>query len=506
MKTKEGNRSAIIKDAGIYAGASYVSTFLDAANGILLRNFINPAGMGVWALLQVILNYSRYITLGTGPALVREIPVYRGRGDEKKADEIKNSVFCFSMLTSVILSIGIILWAVFFRRSLSPEMLWGLMAIAVVLILQRCFNLYVVLLRAYRHFKMTSLIAVLSSAMTLFLTVSLVWKYGFFGLLAATILGYIATIWIIQKKNYFKFKIEFNRALLKDLSVFGLSLIAVNFAVTFLGSIDRIVIPKYLGFEALGYYSVAMMAQTYLTLTPTVMAVIVDPHMFEKLAESPDPAKIKAYVLEPAMAMSCIMPCMIMLSWISGPLVVRFLMPKYVPGIPALKILVFSSFFWGVTRSLMSYLILLKKHLELLPVLLIASLAAFLLSIFFIRGLGGNIEHVAIATVIAYVLYASGLMIVVARHLPKIRDLGLIITKIFGPFLYVVLVAFFLGDFFTLQGKSMGQCSVVFAAFCLFALPLLILVEKETRLLSHAKTIVLGKKNHAKGGSLGTDG
>jgi Na+-driven multidrug efflux pump len=131
--------------------------------------------------------------------------------------------------------------------------------------------------------------------------------------------------------------------------------------------------------------------------------------------------------------------------------------------------------------------------LELLPVLLIASLAAFLLSVYFIYGLGEGIEHVAIATVIAYILYAAGMMIVTARHLPTIRNLGSIIAKIFGPFLYVVAVAFILGDFFTLQGKSMGQCFIIVAAFCLFALPLLILVEKETRLLSHARAIMFGK-------------
>ena len=493
MKTKEGNRSAIIKDAGLYAGAKYASSFLDVGNGILLRNFINPVGMGVWALLRVILNYSSYITLGTGPALVREIPVYRGRGEEEKADKVKNNVFGFSMLMSAVLAIGMIAYAIIFRNTMKVEMMWGLIAVAIIFILQRAFNLYVVLLRAYKIFRMASLSTILSSVVTLLLTVTLVWKYGFYGLLLATIIGYIVIITIIQKNVRFKFRFELDPALLKNLSVFGLSLVILQVAATLLNTVDKIVIAKCLGFEALGYYSIAIMAQTYLTITPNVMDMILTPHMFEKITDATDPVKIKTYVLEPAITMACLMPCLIMFAWIFGPSLVALLMPKYVPGIPAFKILMFSSFFWGLTRPLMGFMVLIKKHLQLLPILLFSALVAVSLCLFFIFGLKKNIEYVAVAIVISYVLYGFGMLMTAARHLPPIRGFKLIIVKIFGPFFYMLLTAVVLQTFFASRDISTAYFLEVFAVYLVFILPLMILVEKETRLLSHVKEIVISK-------------
>ena len=63
-------RQSFIKDAGLFAGASYLATAINVVNGILLRSFILPGSMGIWSFLQVLLGYSKYATLGTGPALV----------------------------------------------------------------------------------------------------------------------------------------------------------------------------------------------------------------------------------------------------------------------------------------------------------------------------------------------------------------------------------------------------------------------------------------------------
>ena len=154
---KKGRKTEILKDAGLYAGSSYAATFLDILNGVALRNLIAPASMGVWSFLQVILSYSKYSTLGTGPALVREIPFLRGKKEFAKADQIKNNVFTWSLIISGVTAIGIIGYAFFTRRTLSPQMKWGLVTIAFVTILQRCYNLYIVLLRAYKSFRLASL-------------------------------------------------------------------------------------------------------------------------------------------------------------------------------------------------------------------------------------------------------------------------------------------------------------------------------------------------------------
>ena len=204
---KKGRKTDIIKDAGLYAGSSYAATFVDVLNGIVLRNLIAPASMGVWSFLQVILSYSKYSTLGTGPALVREIPYLRGKKEFAKADQIKNNVFTWSLLISAVTAVGIIGYVFYKKQSLSQPMLWGLVTIALVTVLQRGYNLYIVLLRAYKSFRLTSLSNFLSSVITLALSLTVVWKFRFYGLLIGAVLGYLINLIILHRNSGLRFEL-----------------------------------------------------------------------------------------------------------------------------------------------------------------------------------------------------------------------------------------------------------------------------------------------------------
>lgn len=492
--SEKSRKTEIIKDAGLYAGSSYAATFIDVLNGVLMRNLIAPASMGVWSFLQVILSYSKYATLGTGPALVREIPYLRGKGEFAKAGQIKNNVFSWSMIISVVAAIGIIIFA-FVQRPLMPEMKWGLITIAFVTILQRGYNLYIVLLRAYKSFRLASLSNFLSSLITLALTVTVVWKFGFYGLLIGAVLGYAANLFVLHLNSGLRFRMEFDQKILTDLSVFGFSLVAVQASMTVMRSVDSLVIAKWLNFEALGYYSTALMFQTYLTILPNVADMVLNPYLFEKAGQTQDHRKLKQNVLQPIIAMCCIMPCLIFFSWVGIPMVVGLLMKKYTAGIAAAQFLILSTFFLGAARPLNAYLILLKKHLWMIPVILFAAGVSFAMNWFLIKGLHHGIEAVALSMVFSSGIYFLGIFALAARFLLPLREFFGVTLKILIPFFYMVLGVKGL-DILITSELSWQRIAIALGVSSLLCVPLLVLLEKETKVISKCISI-FKEKFHA---------
>jgi len=489
--SKKSRKTEIIKDAGLYAGSSYAGTFIDVLNGILMRNLIAPASMGVWSFLQVILSYSKYATLGTGPALVREIPYLRGKGEFAKADQIKNNVFSWSMMISFAAAVAITIYA-FIRRSLSPEMKWGLVAIAWISILQRCFNLYMVLLRAYKSFRLASFSNFFSSAITLLLTATVVWKFRFYGLLLGAALGYLADLLILHFNSGLRFHFEFDKKILTDLSLFGFSLVAVQVSMTVLRSVDTFVIAKWLNFTALGYYSTALMFQTYLTILPNVADVVLNPHLFEKAGQTQNHRDLKENVLQPIIAMSCVMPCFVFFSWVGIPWVVGFLMKKYTAGIAAAQILILSTFFLGAARPVNTYLILLKKHLWMIPITLFAAGISLATNWLLIKGLHHGIESAAFSTVFSTGIYFLGIFILASYFLMPAKDFFKASLKILGPFFYMLVGVKCLA-LIPPSGLSWQRIAAGLAVSALLCVPLLFLMEKETKVVSRCLSILKEK-------------
>ena len=145
-------KDEIIADAGLYSMASIFTQVITLGAGILTRRFLGPVQMGVWSLLQIVLVYASYSTFGASEAIHREIPFYIGKGDEKRADEIKNLVFSFSWVTTALISGGLVLCALILRSRIPQELFFGLLGMAVLVIIQRLSNLLIALVRCYKHF------------------------------------------------------------------------------------------------------------------------------------------------------------------------------------------------------------------------------------------------------------------------------------------------------------------------------------------------------------------
>ncbi len=474
-------RKEIFKDAGIYTVSSYIAQFLDIFTGILSRRFLGPANMGIWSFLQVILNYAKHSALGVTMATARDVPYFREKGDAARVEETKNLVFTFTLATSLLCSLGVAGYAFWERPRLSPAIFTGLLAVAVLVLLQRMYNLYVVLLRAHKQFAFVGVLNIFSSVLGLLLTAGLTWRFQLYGFYAATLLNYLLILIYIQRRSGQRFSFRFNLKPMLPLLSFGFAVLVSDILRTVFTSMDRIIITKYLGFEELGLYSIALMASNYLYSLPNMIGIVFFPHFQEVFAKRDNSADLEKFLTGPTFCLAYLFPLLIGTLWIFSPLFVSRVLPEYLRGTRAMQVLSLASFFWALTHAFSLFMVTVRRHWHLVPLNGLLAGLAWLTMTFFIKS-GWGIEGIAVSGILLAAIYFFALSLMA---LVQIYDKAKILKfyfKIALIFIYLSAALLLLDIFF---GRAAGLLlAVKYSVFLLVISPLLFLAEKEQQIFS----------------------
>ncbi|MBI4398684.1 MAG: oligosaccharide flippase family protein [Candidatus Omnitrophica bacterium] len=496
MSTKK----EIIKDVSLYAFATYLTQALDIVISILMKRFLGPAASGIWAGLQVILMYARHVNLGTADAAYREIPYLRGKEEFQKAEEIKNAVFWFSFINALVLALGIACYAFWNRAHLSAPIFWGLLTVAGLIVLQRIYNYLVVLLRAVRNFTLASKVMIFSSAAGLLPLLFLTWKFKIYGYFAATLLIFIFNILFILSHQKFRFPWTLSWSRLKPLITFGFSMMLLGIADTVFRSMDRIVISKFLGFEQLGFYTLAIMAANYLVSFPNMLHVVLFPHFQEKYSKRDKAEDLRGYVFQSTLALAYLFPFILGACWIFSELLVAWVLPQFRAGILPLKILVVGIFFLCLNQQFSILLITLKKHIILIPVTICLTLIAVISSYTAIQH-GYGLPGVAWVMAVNYFVYFMIYFNLGARQVfSKRESLGLL-ARIMGIVLYFVAVLLALELVIPAPANVLFRSLMRYALFAAALSPFVWILNRETGLIRHLKEMIRDRFSKVKEGN-----
>ncbi len=474
-------RKAILKDAGIYTLGTYASQLFDMVNGVLIRRYLGPAQMGLWSFLQVILSYLKHASLGVSAATSRDVPYYLGKGDLEKARETQSLVFTFTLLNSVMTALGLLAF-VFLTRGRYPTLLFhGFLSLCVILVLQRVHNFLVTLLRAYKEFALAAFLNVSLSAAALGLTVLLTRPWGLYGFFAANILNYFFSIGLVFLTTRHPIRWLWDWVRIQPIMRFGFAMLAYDVLRSFLVSIDRLMITKFLGFEALGLYSVATMASTYAASFPTMLAVILFPHIQEAYGKRDQASDVGIFLLQPTLALSALMPFLIGAIWIFSDAFVAHFLPRYEAGIPALKFLILGVYFFAHTHNYTASLIALRKHWTLIPLTIFSAGFVALLTWSFIR-MGWGLEGVALANLLLWVFNYAVLCAITFRSGFSLRRIVRMHAQLLGIFLYFTVLLLIYER--VVEVRNFTTSFLACACYFLTLSPLLYLFEKQSRGIS----------------------
>ncbi len=466
----------LLKQISLYAAASYVTQFLAVLAGVVTRNFLGPYLMGIWATIQLVINYCEYSGLGVDAALSREFPYCIGKGDKKGADRIRDLVASFGLVTAAITSVGVFGYVLLFGRGWPTYLWWGFFAAPALLITQRFSNAMISWLRASKQFGLASAQIVLSGFVNLALIILLVSRFHFSGFLAAMILSSFFNIIFLLKKSAFRFIFHIDRGILR-LITFGLPLLILSVLFDLLRSVDKILVIRYLGFEQMGIYGVATMAAMLVAKIPDSIVIVLIPHFHEKFGEREQAQDLRKLVDQSALAYSLIMPLVIGVAWILSIPFVTFFLPKFSAAVPSMKLLLLSTYFFALFYPYSNFLIAVKRHLILVPII-VSTLSIQVCFTFFMIKSGFGLNGVAVVAIFCYFLNFVGLFAVAARSLYGMKEALMKLFFATGIFSGLVVVLMCL-DRWCALASSMEQTFLQLLFFALLSLPIFLLLERE---------------------------
>jgi len=484
-------KKQLFRDTAKYISSQYVAQAFGFVTSFTMKRFLGPTLIGVWNIVLLVISYCSFMNLGTSDVAYRDIPFYKGSKQFGKAEKLKNEAFTFSLITSVVPAIGIVLYAIFFRNSFKETYLFAtLIYTAVFLICQKTYNFYTTLLRANSEFTIISQVTILAAAFNLLLTFLLIWPFKLPGLFAAAFLNVLLPFWFMASKTRYHFRLTLSGSGLWDMLKIGFPLFALGLCSQTIASVDKLIIVKYLGLTALGNYSIATMAGNYLLGMPNMFCIALYPRLQEKFGEGQTPEHIKHYLLQPIRVVAAIVGFLVGFAVLTVPFLVLHFLPEFSSGIPSMKIFVGSVFFFAIGQHAQTFLVTLNKQLKVIPITVLGILTIGGLGLLFVHW-GWGIEGVAWGVLIGSLLYNFTLIAYAKSHFATLKEsvrFFIFIAFIFFYFAVATVLLTRIG-----QDASFFAVIVRTVLYVMLAGPLFWILEKKTGFLKLAVTVIREK-------------
>ncbi len=436
-------RDKIAREFAFYSAGFLFMQVMNVGLAVFIRNILGPEQMGVWVGLQVILTYTKYSNLGLAPAAGREIPYERGRGHLDRVAMIRDSTYAFTVLSSGLLSLGMAAGAFALRGRFGRLFFVSLLALAFLSFFQRVSTFCIAILRAEKRFAFINRFNVYSSLMNAVLTVFFILWFGLYGYYLSMGLSFVCNLLFILLFSGIPFRFAWDLKELKPLFAMGLGLIAVSLGGTFFNTVDKMAIGGILGAKALGVYSITLMVGGVLASFPNNLGIIIFPYLNEAYGASKDPAEIRKYLVTPNLFFAMYLSILIAFLWVVSPLAVSVFLPKYVPGIGALRMALFSTLFLILSGAMSDALVTFKRYGWTIPLQFGIGALAFGVDVWALKAGMGITWIAGIELAAFYFLWLAYTLIALPRVGTTTDTLKhvLEVSALAGYFLAVVLAA-----------------------------------------------------------------
>jgi O-antigen/teichoic acid export membrane protein len=470
-----------------------VAQLINVVGSILAKVFLGPVNVGIWSALQLILDFSKYSGLGVNTVVNLDVPYYQAKGDLRRVSEILSTVFTFLCLSSLTIGIAVMIYAFWNCKSLSREFFWGLIFASGIILLQRINNFYVTLLRAFKSFGTASRQTVYSALVNVFLISIFASKFKIYGFLWATALSLFFNIVYIQIKEKYTLALSFKWGIFRKTVASGIPLMILGLGETFFRSVDKFMILKFLGFEAMGFYSIGLMAANYLNSLHVSIAVVLLPHFQEKFGVNDSRKDLRSYFNHGMHGFSNLFPPLIAFAWVLSPYATLTVLKSFGGGIPALKWIVLGIYFVSLGNLCSNYLITVKERGRVLFALIIASLTALGLGLLVIKsGLGP--EGIAFVSMFSSWFYFSILFYLSMTEIYTLKEAwqlyGIIMLK------FILLLSFLKGiDAFVLHdGSSLLRTCLSMLLVTIGSIPFIWDLNRKIHFIDSLRNKFLSKK------------
>ncbi|MBI1798834.1 MAG: oligosaccharide flippase family protein [Candidatus Eisenbacteria bacterium] len=394
-----------LRDSIFFATSQYVFRVLLMARGLIAARLLGPVTYGAWNAIQLVMDYGMLATAGTFQGLDQTLPPRLVDGDAEAIRRTKSSGLFNVLLLSSLYAIGTVVYFTFSNGKI--KYFWGMRGMIVAgvcVVLSNLGSYRINLLRAHNNMTAVSGWYLVQGVIGAGLALALMPRFGMWALLGGwlvgTVIASIVSQW--QARHIAPFAPQASSECLALLRA-GAPMYLYSASVI-LRSLDRVIIIKCLNTISLGYYSLAVTAMTLLLYLPDSVSFVLYPQLLKRYREGGDrPEAVRSQVERTYQTLAVMTPVLCGVTFLWSRDLMFVLLPKFLPGLPALRLMCFGA--GGIAFVGFSAIVLmtLRRQAFLVPVALAGSLLGAALDLVAVR-LGSGITGVACATLIAYVL------------------------------------------------------------------------------------------------------
>ncbi|MBN1825438.1 MAG: oligosaccharide flippase family protein [Candidatus Eisenbacteria bacterium] len=430
------SRSKTLADWGGYATSQYVARFATMIRGFVIARLLGPEEYGNWVALLVIYQMGAYVHLGILNGMDREIPFWLGRENRERAWGFRDAGFTAVTGLSALLVLALIAVDLVGWKGYTSVTRLALPLAGVAVLLQNQVFLHYNIFRSTQRIGPVSQGWALQGILDLALSVPAAIFYGVHGLFVALVITNLSVVAFLRIRSDWSFRLRASLGDWKRLLVRGGPVLAYLFMEVLLRQVDKFVIIAFLSREQLGFYGIAFTVASMLRYITSSASFTLFPNFLAKFGETGEISSLARTLKEPTFAFSIFIPVFLglVMLWIHIPVV--FLLPKFLPGLSAMRILVCGAVFFSLA-SLSSYFLITVNRTR---VLLLGGAAIVILeaalNTLFIR-LGYGIHGVALGSATCQFLYGTILLAYAFHLLPEgERSVLWMVGKTYLPTIY----------------------------------------------------------------------
>jgi O-antigen/teichoic acid export membrane protein len=444
---------------------------------------LGPQAFGTWRFVNIFLEYLHFASLGTQPAMQQRLPYLRGRGDLQQSELVLTTVSATNIYSSFLYCVAVFAWSFFVTETSTAN---ALRSFSPVILLFAWLNYTFGILLASGLYNLRSRLEILYAISTMLFSIALIPFYGILGAIAGMGIATLLTLsfgapilW-----HYWSFKIDWG--IFRELIIIGSPIMADIILPITMVNIDKILIVAMLNNEVLGIYSIGYAGVSILAMIPSAIGQV----LFVKFSEMDGQNRTKAYIADvldrTTTLLSSLLAPVLCIAIICFPMVIILLLPQYVNGIAAGKLLMASMFFLGISLPVSKWCISTGQSTPVLMLRLIA-IVIELIAVYAVIRNGARLELIALCIVCAFAFFGVTMILVCSHLLGEDLKRGVVrVLKSVLPFLSIIVASTTQGYFFQLDPEESLGYLLLYSLFALslssfISVPFLIMANRRTR-------------------------
>lgn len=316
-----------------FASTQVVANFLRIISGFFVVKMLDPEMYGTFTGVGIYLGYFALGHLGIINGLGREFPFQLGKGNEAYGKQLANSAFVITFIINLITALTFLSFSIYYFAV--QNMLLGLTFLSYVVIagLNLMNGQFLpVLYRTSADFQKLSRQNIYVGFWNL-VSVLLVWKFGFYGLLIRGVALALIQFYLLSKNKPYPLSMRIKRNDVFHLLKTGFPIFMVGQVNPLWTTIANNLIFSLGGALYFGLYALANIVQSSMNIVPRAFSQVIYPRMSIMYGEGKSPREIILLNLKPLVFQFVVMLGIAVSGALVLPYIIPYVLPKYVEGV-----------------------------------------------------------------------------------------------------------------------------------------------------------------------------